>query len=336
MALEESRYDQRVLDDLEAVRNLVTEDPDIHFLLGRLYQSLGQNDRAVAEYTRGAQASPAEDRCLVNRGNIRFVDGDFGSAQEDFQEALRRNSRNIAARYNLSLVYAETFRTVEAASTLQEVRALDSRKVQRFHDNPTLVKVVSQDFSPAEARAKIEALRGDARSHRILGHFRGEDPARALRVPLAAGVFLAIGGAFAVDPWRKRGGGYSSSCQKCGRTFCRLCKPPGQSALLCSQCVHVYLKKDGVAIETALQKVEEVKRRRSFEDRRRVGLNLLLPGSAAFRDSRVLAGAGSMAVFLVGLLAMFARDTLAVSPRPPAISALPGTVFWGSSPSPAG
>jgi NAD(P)-dependent dehydrogenase (short-subunit alcohol dehydrogenase family) len=52
-----------------------------------------------------------------------------------------------------------------------------------------------------------------------------------------------------------------------------------KSAMLCSQCVHVYLRKDGVSIETKLQKVEEVKKRRSFADRLRVVLNLVLPGA---------------------------------------------------------
>jgi tetratricopeptide (TPR) repeat protein len=54
-ALQEKRYDQRVLDDLEAVKNLFPEDADLRFLLGCLYQQLGQNDRAVAEYTVAAQ-----------------------------------------------------------------------------------------------------------------------------------------------------------------------------------------------------------------------------------------------------------------------------------------
>ena len=50
-ALAESRYDQRVLDNLEAAKVVLPDDPDIRFLLGRLYQALGQNDRAIAEYT---------------------------------------------------------------------------------------------------------------------------------------------------------------------------------------------------------------------------------------------------------------------------------------------
>lgn len=151
-ALHESRYDQRVLDNLEAAKNIIPDDVDIRFVLGRLYQALGQNDRAISEYTEGSRMALRDIRCLVNRGNIRFVDGDLGSAQEDYQEALKRDGRSIAARYNLALLYAETFRTIEAAQTLQEARALDAHAIQRFQETPTLVKVVSIGFTPDEAR----------------------------------------------------------------------------------------------------------------------------------------------------------------------------------------
>ena len=341
-ALQESRYDQRVLDNLEAAKSILPGDVDIRFVLGRLYQALGQNDRAIAEYTEGSRMDPRDIRCLVNRGNIRFVDGDLGSAQEDYQEALKRNGRSIAARYNLALLYAETFRTIEAAQTLQEARALDARAVQSFQEAPTLVKVVSIGFTPEEAREKIERMERDSRTRRLLGHYRSFDLADALGLPRFTGtpfsvdfgvplfwaIPLAIGFAFFLDRSRRLGRGYASECQKCGRSFCRLCKPPGESALLCSQCVHVYLKKDGVAIETKLQKLEDVRRRRSFEERIHLVLNSLLPGSNAFLDSRLLAAAVAFGLFAFGLLAILLRNTLATLPRPTLTAGTPGVFFW--------
>ena len=341
-ALHESRYDQRVLDNLEAAKNIIPDDVDIRFVLGRLYQSLGQNDRAIAEYTEGARMAPGDVRCLVNRGNIRFVDGDLGSAQEDYQEALKRDGRSIAARYNLALLYAETFRTLEAAQTLQEARALDAHAVQGFQETPTLVKVVSIGFTPNEAREKIERMGRDSRTRRLLGHYRSYQLGDGLGLPRLTGtpfsvdfgvplfwaVLLAIGAAFFLDRSRKQGRGYASECQKCGRSFCRLCKPPGESALLCSQCVHVYLKKDGVAIETKLQKLDDVRRRRSLEERMELVLNSLLPGSTAFLDSRLTAAAIAFGLFAFGLLAILLRDALATLPRPTLTAGTPGVFFW--------
>jgi tetratricopeptide (TPR) repeat protein len=327
-ALQEKRYDQRVLDDLEAVKTLFPDDADVRFLLGCLYQQLGQNDRAVAEYTVAAQVSPVEVRALVNRGDIRFVDGDFGAAQEDFQEALRRDPRDVRARYNLSLVYGETFRTVEAQEKLTEARALDNALVTRFLESPTLVKVVSLGYTPDEAREKVRVLQGDSRSRRVLGHFHVGSDARTWAVPIAVAVPFAVAAAFALDAFRRKRRGYAFSCQKCGRTFCRLCKPPGESPTLCSQCIHVYLKKDGVSIETKLQKVEEVRRRQGVEGRIRRALSLLFPGAEYFFQGNVWKAAALLAPFCFGLLAAFLRNHLALSPRPGAGPLVAGTVSW--------
>ncbi len=327
-ALQEKRYDQRVLDDLEAVKNLFPEDPDLRFLLGCLYQQLGQNDRAVAEYTVAIQVSTAEVRALVNRGDIRFVDGDFGAAQEDFQEALRRDPRDVRARYNLSLVYSETFRTVEAQEKLTEARALDNALVTEFLDSPTLVKVVSVGYTPDEALAKVGALQGDSRSRRVLGHFHVGSDIRTWAVPFAMAIPFVVAAAFGLDSYRRKRRGYALSCDKCGRTFCRRCKPPGESPLLCSQCIHVYLKKDGVSIETKLQKVEEVRRRQGFEERLRGALNVVLPGGEFLFQGRAGAAVAILAPFFLGLFAAVLRQDLALSPRPGAGSLLAGTVFW--------
>ena len=327
-ALQEKRYDQRVLDDLVAVRNLFSEDADLRFLLGCLYQQLGQNDRAVAEYTVAAQVSTVEVRALINRGNIRFVDGDFGAAQEDFQEALRRDPRDVRARYNLSLVYSETFRTVEAQEKLAEARALDDTLVTQFLDSPTLVKVVSLVYTPEEALAKVRSLQSDSRGRRVLGHFHVGSDIRTWAVPFAVAIPLVMAAAFGLDSFRRKRRGYALSCAKCGRTFCRLCKPPGESPLLCSQCIHVYLKKDGVSIETKLQKVEEVRRRQGFEGRLRGALNLIFPGGEFLFRGRAGTATAILAPFFLGLFAAVLRQDLALSPRPGAGTLLAGTVFW--------
>ena len=327
-ALQEKRYDQRVLDDLEGVKTLFPDDADIRFLLGCLYQQLGQNDRAVAEYTVASQVSPVEVRALVNRGDIRFVDGDFGAAQEDFQEALRRDPRDVRARYNLSLVYGETFRTVEAQEKLTEARALDNALVTRFLESPTLVKVVSLGFTPEEAREKVRLLQRDTRSRRVLGHFHVGSDARTWAFPFAVAIPFAAAAALLLDGFRNKGRGYAAACAKCGRTYCRLCKPPGESPGLCSQCIHVYLKKDGVSIETKLQKVEEVKRRQGAEGRLRRGLNVVFPGGELFLDGKVGRATALLLPFFLGIVAALLRQDLALSPRPGAGPLAAGTVLW--------
>jgi hypothetical protein len=90
----------------------------------------------------------------------------------------------------------------------------------------------------------------------------------------------------------------------------------------------VYLKKDGVAIETKLHKLEDVRRRRTFEERMRLVLNSVLPGSAAFLDSRILPAVAAFGLFAFGLLSVLVRDALATLPRPTLTAGTPGVFFW--------
>ncbi len=234
----------------------------------------------------------------------------------------------MRARYNLSLVYGETFRTVEAQEKLTEARALDNSLVTKFLESPTLVKVVSAGYSVDEAQQKVALLQRDGRSRRVLGHFHVGGDLRAWVVPFAAAIPFAIAAAVALDGWRRKRTGYAVACQKCGRTFCRLCKPPGESPLLCSQCVHVYLKKDGVSIETKMRKVEEARRRQGVEERLWAALKVVLPGGELFLQGRVGRAAAILAPFALAVLAATLRNHLAPSPRPGAGPILAGTVLW--------
>jgi hypothetical protein len=90
----------------------------------------------------------------------------------------------------------------------------------------------------------------------------------------------------------------------------------------------VYLKKDGVAIETKLQKLDDVRRHRSLEERIQLVLNSLLPGSTAFLDSRLTAAAIAFGLFAFGLLAILLRNSLVMLPRPTLTAGTPGVFFW--------
>ena len=192
------------------------------------------------------------------------------------------------------------------------------------------MRVVSIGYTIEEAHRKSAALEKDERGRHLLGLFRSYRPAVGWSAPILAGIPLAVVAAVLLDRRRQRGRGYASECQKCGRTFCRLCKPSGESSLLCSQCIHVYLKKDGVAIETKLQKLEDVRRRKTAQDRLHSGLNFFLPGTSAFLESRVLAGLFALLLFSMGLIGLFFRHQFAVIPRPGLMTSLPGLVFWGA------
>ena len=181
---------------------------DIRFLLGRLYQALGQNDRAISEYTAGAQLAPRDSRCLVNRGNIRFVDGDLGFGPGGLPAGAQARSASRSRP-------ATTSRCCTPRRSAPSRRRRRSRRrapwtpapSRASRTRPTLVKVVSIGYTPdgRPPQDRGDGARGP-QSRRLLGHFRYWDPPRRLPACRSSRRFLvAVAAAWALDLFRTAG-----------------------------------------------------------------------------------------------------------------------------------
>jgi hypothetical protein len=113
---------------------------------------------------------------------------------------------------------------------------------------------------------------------------------------------------------RRRGAGLANSCIKCGRTFCPRCKSARESATYCTQCIHIYLKRDGVSLDTKRQKLEEVSDHQAAVTRRNRLLSIFLPGSA-----QLVEGRGALGLIGVFLFALFVIVAVLVGRLAPAI-----------------
>ena len=123
--------------------------------------------------------------------------------------------------------------------------------------------------------------------------------------PVVIGVLLLLGAG--LGAWRLKRG-EATACRRCGRVYCPNCQP-GRSGDLCSQCHHIFIKKEGVDARVRVRKMGEIK---SWERLLRIrhivcavlapggghlsagrfwpGVLLLLP--ASFFEARVLLGHG--------------------------------------------
>ena len=103
---------------------------------------------------------------------------------------------------------------------------------------------------------------------------------------------------------RRRKRGLANACIKCGRTFCPRCKSARESTTYCTQCIHIYLKRDGVSIDTKRKKLEEVTSHQTGMTRRNKVFATFLPGAAQMLEGRVIAGV--IGAFFFGLFVAMA------------------------------
>jgi hypothetical protein len=167
--------------------------------------------------------------------------------------------------------------------------------------------------------AETIARKGSARE--LYGNYAWFDLRTSFTNPVTLGALLAA--LLTILLWlRRRKNGYANACIKCGRTFCHRCKSSRESATYCTQCIHIYLKRDGVSLETKRQKLDEVQEYQAGATLRNRLFSTLLPGSGQLLEGRTMIGLLGLFLFL-----FFVVLAIAVGRLAPVLS--PGaTVQW--------
>jgi tetratricopeptide (TPR) repeat protein len=325
--LAERREDLSVEDGLTSLALAYPDQPDAWFLLGRYAERTGDNARALAAYGRAIDTDPKNYRALVNRGNVRFLEGEYPEAISDYEEAGRRAPESAEAFYNLSVARSEIydFRGQEAA----RARALQisRRDVDAWSSSPPLTRVVPASYRIADARENARAWGERAAGRPKTG------PRWAFLAVLFSPWCLAPWGALlvgvGVGAIRSRTG-LASECSRCGRPFCRRCKRHGGPPLFCARCVRLHARKE--APEEELREENLLALNRAMRRRLLVRFGSVpVPGLHRFLSGRPWRGFVLLVLFFFALaLAVGGPWLFNVAPFAPAGVALPWRIGLGA------
>jgi tetratricopeptide (TPR) repeat protein len=322
--LAERREDFSVEDGVASIAKAFPEQPEAWFLLGRYAERAGDNSRALAAYGRAIETDPKDHRALVNRGNVRFIEGDYGQAISDYEEAARRDPGSAEAFYNLSLARSEIYDFKGQESARARALEISRRDVDAWSSRPPLNRVVAAPDPIGNARERA----------RIVGETAGSRGNPGARPPI---VHLALS-AWCLAPWgtlvvalifgtvRSRFG-MASECSRCGAAFCRRCKRSAGPAQFCARCARQPVRKEDVD-EEARETGRVAKERRARRRRYLVRLgSAFVPGIPRFLSNRPWAALTLSFLFFCALALAFAGPWLFdLAPLAPAGASLPGRV----------
>ncbi|HVR42860.1 MAG TPA: tetratricopeptide repeat protein [Thermoanaerobaculia bacterium] len=299
MAATERAWDPTALLRLQALIEYLPEDPVLHLLAGNLYVLQGSDNDAVIHYRRAVQLDDSIAGAHLNIGNLHFLNNDFTAAISRYERAADADPRLAIASYNHSVAAGELYRFDEQREKIDEARQRDRALIDRLTSASSRsgldVVLYELPIDQAWRHAEQIARRGDARE--LYGNFAWFDPLPQLTTPLAIGALAALLVGLALWALRRRSG-LAGACIKCGRTFCHRCKSARESATYCTQCIHIYLKRDGVSADTKRRKLMEVQDYQSRTVRLRKLLGTVLPGAPQLLSGSVLAGAVILLAFL--------------------------------------
>jgi hypothetical protein len=252
----------------------------------------------------------------VNLGNLHFLNNDFQTAMTEYERAERADPDLAIAYFNHSVAAGETYKFDQQAAMLVKARNADASYIEKLTRSTPGQKIVMYHPPIAEAwevQRAIATRNPGARS--LFGNYATFDFMNSATSPITIGALAAL--LLAVLLWlKRRRNGYANACIKCGRTFCHRCKSARESATYCTQCIHIYLKRDGVSLNTKRQKLEEVTDHQTGTVRRNRIFATFLPGSAQLLEGRVIAGAIGIFLFalFVGIAIFVGRLAPALGP----------------------
>lgn len=303
-AIERGDLVYNYIGNIETINNIVGNDADLLFLIANLYQKSGDMANAMSYYQKTLNIDPEYFKAFLNLGNLYFWENHFETAIDKYKNAVNINNSYIPAYYNMYIAYNNNYQYDEGQNVYRGATAINGRAMARIAERTAQNEVTVDFFSTDDARRKYgefsqtEILEGKE----IRGHVKRDTLMENIIYPLVILSFFGIIGCLFLDRWRISHGGYAGACVKCGRTFCHLCKRSSESNIYCSQCVHIYIKKDGVPLEVKVKKINEVKRYLRFTFFMRKIVNLLFPGTVSIVNDSTWKGL--ITLFIIGLCGM--------------------------------
>jgi tetratricopeptide (TPR) repeat protein len=314
IAGEERSYQPDALRRMQELIDIVPDDAMLHLLIGNLYLQDGDEQQAAQHYQRSAEVQDSAG-AHVNLGNLHFFNNDFATAVTEYGKAETLDSHLAIAFYDDSIALGELYRFDQQAQRLDQAKKIDRAYIERISSDPPPQKVVlyRPPIRQAWTVSSAIARRGVARS--LFGNYAWFDPLESVRNPLTAGAILTVFLAPLIY-LRRRKAGFAGSCIKCGRTFCLRCKSAHESNTFCTQCIHIYLKRDGVSMATKRAKLEEVNEHQGAILTRNRLLATFFPGSAQLVEGHTIAGiiGAFLFVFFVSLAVLTGRLAPVLAP----------------------
>lgn len=296
----ELSYRPGTLRRLRDMVEVLGEEPRLHVLMGTLESQEGNEAQAARHYKRAMELDSGLAGAHLNLGNLHFLNNDLTAAITQYDAAAQADPSMAIAFYNHSVAAGELYRFDLQGEKLEQAKSKDRSLVNRLLEKPPAQKIVTWHMPMSDAWGLHRRLAHDPSSREFFGNYSALSNQRLWANPLTIGAMLALVlGVFMMLSGRRRG--VAGSCVKCGRTFCSRCKSSHESATYCTQCIHIYLKRDGVSLDTKRRKLEEVQRWQQRTNRTRRIFGTLLPGTGQILEGSVLIGVIGLMVFLAAV-----------------------------------
>lgn len=293
-------YDPEVAARVSELLASMPDSPELNLLVGNLALIEGDDNEAMRRYQRAVDLEESYAGAHLNVGNVHFLQEDQAAATFRYERAAELDPDLIEAFINNSIVAGESFDFPKQTRLIDEAKAINRSRADELLEIGTPIRQVHfyQLSNEEIERVGTQIAASESGASDLFGNYTPIDASSALTHPYAIGSIGLLILALILSRVRSR---TARACVKCGRTFCHRCKSSKDSATYCTQCIHIYIKRDGVLADARKRKMEEVSDYLRRSASRTKWLSLVMPGSAQVMRNGVEIGLIVMFVFFLGV-----------------------------------
>jgi len=171
---EGQRY-PKAASELEALLPFATKSYEVHELLGMIYVSLSEREKAIQQLKLAVQLKPDSAAGRINLGTILFQSGQAALAGEQFQEALKLDPASYDANHDLGELYVHSGKVAEAQPLLERAQQVDPSSYDNAYDLAMADFLLGRLDASREIVQKLVKARDASELHNLLGQIEEKD-----------------------------------------------------------------------------------------------------------------------------------------------------------------
>lgn len=267
--------------DIELLGRSADEDWLAEAALALHERRSGSRDGALARYERLLEVTPRDPVVLANLSNLHFERGEYERAIQ-LGERAAAVVRSATLLFNLSQVYARSFRMDEFEGAMAQAQLVDAAAVADLSRTAAPDFVADLAFPIAPIRDRLVHAADGGRfvapvSRAVSPGYLGES-----WMHTAGGFLMAALMALAArGRWE-----HSSCCRRCGKRVCNRCDGSVWNSQICDGCHHLFHRPETTDPAMRMARLGELRQREARLGRIALAASLLVPGAGGLLARR--------------------------------------------------
>ncbi len=147
----------------------------IHELMGMVYASLSQNDKAIEHLQAAVLLQPGTAVARTNLATTLFHAGKIELAGEQFRKALELEPKNYDANHNLGEFYIQSGKIAQACPKLEEAQRINPSSYDNGYDLALAYFLTGQLAEARKLVLDILPAKNTGELHNLLGQIQEKD-----------------------------------------------------------------------------------------------------------------------------------------------------------------